>query len=1020
MYRLQISFDGCVSVERMVARVPATDTAQRPRVVIIGSGFGGAVTARRLAQSGRFDVLLLERGHRYEPGDFPKLRLPDTITFNPEWAYNGRVPDVTRLLWRVDRGLWDLRNLGELQTLQAAGFGGGSLVYAGVHYRAPDVVFRSWPKHRCQHSRCSACTGAHLDGALLAPHYATVEAALGVAPAPDLWKKTTEFDLAASKLGRRTQAAPLAIHFAGQPPPGKPSDSRPCTGCGQCISGCSDGGKNTLDRTYLALAEQDGLRVRTLCEVTSIEALPKQTNSEAAHAPRYRVHLRDHFMDANHDSVEAEYVFLCAGAVNSTELLLASVKCGHLASRGGLTNLGKRYWANGDAFAVAFDTARPWEPGRGPTITRSLGHVEPKSPAQFARGSSLTSVARAEDDPVPDWFLLQNGGLPPNLVPALSLLTSPALFAANAYAPIDDANPRSTPKHWDWFTRAASLNDSPNMAALLAGLPSDVRGLLPKGTTYRELVLRFLEAQMSAARRGIGDGAPYDVRTWLRRGVLSLFSDAHLAEKVRIALTKRTAFGPLLDLPHSVALAAYAVDHFLLGPRPDDNTAVLLAMGADAEWELTYNPRAHHRLFARTKDPARVNRLYRVQERLMRDFAKAAGGQLRTNPAASVGRRPITVHSQGGCHMGADAGRAVVDPSGEVWGHPGLFVVDGSSLPSSVGVNPSHTIAALAELNASHFLERTRRMAYEEEGVPPIPPVHQPNVPRRPLSVQPGSRREFAPLPPISSRVYSDGIPDVEYVPIGTTPTQFVWSERMTGLLVAVDEPDRDSADVTQVLHASGKLLPGDYQARFHRGVFSGTAIELLLDATIPDLDAFLVQSEPVIEITGTVSFRYREPIPHVRHYDARGSLKLRFRVGNTEADAFVHTSPTFVEQTPTMHYDLHLSPKAAPPSCPASVGPGPRRLWGTKLIVDDPGLDAWQDLTTLYTDVATDTDEVCLSGIARVSLQDFVNTQLPSFAVDPRGTAGLSCPQRALALTRFLKRFFGDLARLYDAGSMV
>lgn len=86
-------------------------------VIVIGSGFGGAVAATRLAQAG-FSVIVLERGRRWRPGDFP--RAP---AFRGGW------------LWRVDQGLYDIRWLGPMVAAQAAGWGGGSLAYANVFAR---------------------------------------------------------------------------------------------------------------------------------------------------------------------------------------------------------------------------------------------------------------------------------------------------------------------------------------------------------------------------------------------------------------------------------------------------------------------------------------------------------------------------------------------------------------------------------------------------------------------------------------------------------------------------------------------------------------------------------------------------------------------------------------------------------------------------------------------------------------------------------------------------------------------
>jgi cholesterol oxidase len=91
----------------------------------------------------------------------------------------------------------------------------------------------------------------------------------------------------------------------------------------------------------------------------------------------------------------------------------------------------------------------------------------------------------------------------------------------------------------------------------------------------------------------------------------------------------------------------------------------------------------------------------------MSAVAEELGGRLSMNPTRLL-RRLITVHPLGGCPMAADARRGVVDAHGESFGHPGLFVVDGSVLPGPVGANPSLTIAALAERFAPRIVERLR------------------------------------------------------------------------------------------------------------------------------------------------------------------------------------------------------------------------------------------------------------------------------------------------------------------------
>src|SRR5438128_8955755 len=97
--------------------------------VVVGSGFGGSVAACRLAQAG-FSVTVLERGRRYDHNPFPR---------------NWKDP-ADGWLWQVRQGLFELKHFSHMMVVQGAGLGGGSLIYANVHLRAPHEVFnRGWP-----------------------------------------------------------------------------------------------------------------------------------------------------------------------------------------------------------------------------------------------------------------------------------------------------------------------------------------------------------------------------------------------------------------------------------------------------------------------------------------------------------------------------------------------------------------------------------------------------------------------------------------------------------------------------------------------------------------------------------------------------------------------------------------------------------------------------------------------------------------------------------------------------------
>src|SRR5688572_22545161 len=115
--------------------------------VVIGTGFAGAVTACRLVEAG-FDICVLERGRRYGPDDFP--RYPSEELFSSggqDHEHFAPPPDFSRWLWTRDHGIYDIRDLDDALSVQAAGYGGGSLIYANVHLRPPRELFeQGWPK----------------------------------------------------------------------------------------------------------------------------------------------------------------------------------------------------------------------------------------------------------------------------------------------------------------------------------------------------------------------------------------------------------------------------------------------------------------------------------------------------------------------------------------------------------------------------------------------------------------------------------------------------------------------------------------------------------------------------------------------------------------------------------------------------------------------------------------------------------------------------------------------------------
>jgi cholesterol oxidase len=313
------------------------------QAIVVGTGFGGAVAACRLAQAG-VDVAILERGRRYRPGEFPRHPV----------RYD-------RMHWHHG-GPYDLRPLNDVLVVQGAGYGGGSLVYANVQIRPSAEAFdRRWP---------AAYTRESLD-----PYYDLVAYMLDITPVRDdpetgaLPPKTRLMEEAAQRLGRGAQffRPNLAVRFDGageDPTPNKFGALQSgCLHCGDCDIGCNVGAKNTLDLNYLTLAERFGAEAATRAELTGLAPC------EAGFELRYR-DLDD---GGTERTVTAERAFLCLGAVNSTEFLLRC-RDQHRTLPRLSTTLGRGYSANGDFLALGIGTSPSFAATRGPTITTACVH----------------------------------------------------------------------------------------------------------------------------------------------------------------------------------------------------------------------------------------------------------------------------------------------------------------------------------------------------------------------------------------------------------------------------------------------------------------------------------------------------------------------------------------------------------------------------------------------------------------------------------------------------------------------
>ena len=355
-------------------------------VLVIGSGFGGSVTALRLTEKG-YRVGVLEAGRRFDdPADpIPGQRhggLPKT-----SWR-------LSRYMWAPQFGLTGIQRIHLLRgaknsrvlILAGAGVGGGSLNYANTLYR-PAEPFYDDP----QWSGITDWRGE------LAPYYDQAERMLGVTPNPTV----TSADLAMRKVADQMGCADtfhpsrVGVYFgdgkqtrAADPYFGGAGPSRAaCTECGACMTGCRIGAKNMLTENYLYLAERAGARIMPLTTVTAVRPHPDggfMVEVKRTGSPRGRL-----------PELTAEQVVFAAGTWGTQKLLHAMKATGALPQLSG--QLGVLTRTNSEAILGAERVSRKGaDYSRGVAITSSFfpdedTHIEP---VRYGRGSNAMGSLR--------------------------------------------------------------------------------------------------------------------------------------------------------------------------------------------------------------------------------------------------------------------------------------------------------------------------------------------------------------------------------------------------------------------------------------------------------------------------------------------------------------------------------------------------------------------------------------------------------------------------------------------------
>ncbi|MBM3239677.1 GMC family oxidoreductase [Candidatus Poribacteria bacterium] len=312
-------------------------------VVIIGSGFGGAITGCRLAEAG-YSVCILERGKHYKKGEFPRE------FDNPrDWFWNSKLDF---------NGLIDFRFYNDVAAMLSSGVGGGSLIYANVHIRAHENIFKQgWPRD--------------INRDVLNPYYDKVAEMLHVSPVPEYKNlpKTEAMRKVAEEIGKGNDwgKPDLAIYWGEETveqedPYGFGIDiaQTGCRYCGECVIGCNYYAKNTLDLNYIPVAVKNGAECFPLHEVSKI----------ASEGKGYNVCYRD--LDKNIEGmVFGEKVIVAAGSLGSTELLLRCKKQYKTLPKLS-QKLGDNFSGNGDFLAAALNTKGEFadlQPRNGPTVT---------------------------------------------------------------------------------------------------------------------------------------------------------------------------------------------------------------------------------------------------------------------------------------------------------------------------------------------------------------------------------------------------------------------------------------------------------------------------------------------------------------------------------------------------------------------------------------------------------------------------------------------------------------------------
>lgn len=361
--------------------------------VIVGSGYGAGISASRMARMG-LRVCVLERGRELLPGQFPSTLKQGTGELRVDTSFGRIGPDL---------GLFDLRVNRDISVMVGCGLGGTSLINCCVMMKPESRVFEdgAWPEQFRAETPTTLATGYERAERMLQP------VTYHGANAP---KKLQAFQAAAENLGQPVDPSSLSITFKPNSD-GNHAGVRQgaCVQCGNCVSGCNVGAKNTVSMTYLPDARNHGASIFTRIRVDRVEP----------HDGKWRVVCSRTGEDGKTTpcTVTAATIVLGAGSLGSTEILLRSAANGLDAS----PRLGENFSGNGDVIGFGYNGEHP---------VNAVGTRCLAPGPNGAVGPAVSGIIDLRSDgPLEENIIIQDGVVPGLYAPILpTLLASGSAF----------------------------------------------------------------------------------------------------------------------------------------------------------------------------------------------------------------------------------------------------------------------------------------------------------------------------------------------------------------------------------------------------------------------------------------------------------------------------------------------------------------------------------------------------------------------------------------------------------------